>query len=191
MCYNRLVMWTTSYILSQIAVVIAVIFMAFSYQLKDKRLILIFCLLSCSFYMLEYIFLGAYGGIVVNAIGFIRIIWLYSDERYNLKDRFVIVTSMSLAIIVCTLIMYRGWQDIIICLASLIFNYSVWQKNIKIYRWLSVPVSALYITYNVFVHTIMGVVLEVILLAFEIVGIVRLYWKPKKKLEAQDIEIEN
>lgn len=184
-------MWTVNYILSQVAVAIAVIFMAVSYQAKDKKWVLIFCLLSCVFYMMEYLLIGAYGGLVANMVGFIRTIWLYFDEQYNLKDRFVILITISLCLVVCTLVTYTGWWDISICASALLFNFSVWQKDIKIYRWLAVVVSVLYIIYNVAVHTIMGTVFEVVLMAFEIIGIVRLYVKPKQKVPAmQDVASE-
>lgn len=184
-------MWTTNYILSQIAVVFAVIFMAVSYQVKNKKWVLIFCLLSCIFYIAEYLLIGAYGGIIANTVGLIRTIWLYFDEEYNLKDRFVIITTISIALVMFTLITYRAWYDIIICASALLFNYSVWQKDIKIYRWLAVLVSTLYIIYNVAVYTILGIVFEVVLMIFEIIGIIRLYWRPKKKTEIKEVEIEN
>ena len=139
----------------------------------------------------EYLLIGAYGGIIANTVGLIRTIWLYFDEKYNLKDRFVIIITISIALVVCTMITYRAWYDIIICASALLFNYSVWQKDIKIYRCLAVLVSTLYIIYNVAVYTILGIVFEVVLMIFEIIGIIRLYWRPKKKTEIKEVEIEN
>ena len=151
-------MWTTSYILSQVLVFIGVILLAVSYLVKNKIMILILCFSSGICYMLQYFFLGAFAGIIVNLIGLIRVVWLFFDEKYNLKDRFVILISLSLMIIIFVVMFYRGPQDIFVLIASLMFNYSMWQKDIKIYRWMSIFISALYITYNVLVFTILGTI---------------------------------
>lgn len=59
-------------------------------------------------------------------------------------------------------------------LATVIYTYSIWQKNEKIYKALGTPVGICWIAYNIFVKSLFGVILESIILICSIVGYVRI-----------------
>ena len=58
-----------------------------------------------------------------------------------------------------------------------LYTISIWQKNIKFYRFAALLGSILFIVYNFILGSIMGVLSEAILVVIEIVGIKKLYKK--------------
>jgi hypothetical protein len=62
----------------------------------------------------------------------------------------------------------------------MIYTYSAWQKNPKIYKILGIPASLCWIIYNIYVKSIFGIILETALLAFELVGTIKSYKKIEK-----------
>jgi hypothetical protein len=64
--------------------------------------------------------------------------------------------------------------------ATMLYTYSVWQKKISIYKILGIPVGIIWIIYNIYIVSIFGIILEVVLLISAIIGIVREY-KMKKE----------
>ena len=66
-------------------------------------------------------------------------------------------------------------------LAFILYTYSIWQSNIKVYRWLAVPISISWIIYNVYAQTLFGTITECSLLIIEIIGITKLKKNGGKK----------
>ena len=59
--------------------------------------------------------------------------------------------------------------------ATMLYTYSVWQKKTSIYKILGIPVGIIWISYNIYIVSIFGIILEVVLLISAIIGIVREY----------------
>ena len=57
--------------------------------------------------------------------------------------------------------------------ATMLYTYSVWQKNTKVYKWLGVPVSLCWITYNIYISSLFGIILETVLMTSAIIGYLR------------------
>ena len=61
--------------------------------------------------------------------------------------------------------------------ATLIYTYALWQKNTKTYKLLGIIVNALMIVYDVYIKSILGVILISIAFVSSIIG----YYKDSKK----------
>ena len=57
---------------------------------------------------------------------------------------------------------------------TMLYTYSIWQDDVKTYRWLALPNSVLWITYNIYAKSLFGVIAELILLIIEIIGIIKI-----------------
>ncbi len=57
----------------------------------------------------------------------------------------------------------------------MLFTYSIWQDNNKIYRYLAIPISVLWIIYNIYVHSMFAIIAECILLIVKNIGVLKLY----------------
>lgn len=69
------------YILSQIFVIIAMIFLGLSFYTNDKKKVLLFCILYCIFYALQYFILNAYTGAIITVISILRNILFYINNK--------------------------------------------------------------------------------------------------------------
>lgn len=170
---------TATYIISQVFAVLAMLSVGISYQFKNKKIILILCIIYSTCYSLEYLLLGAMAGVAMNFVSVIRNVWFYINARKERKNGIGVFIALYIIIIGLGALTYDGICSLIPTVATLLFTFSVWQDNNKVYRWLSLPISALWITYNICYKSLFGVIAELILLIFEIVGIVRIIREKK------------
>lgn len=164
-----------SYILSQIFIILNYIFLIITYQLKDRKKIIFFNIASLTSAGLSYIFLSAYTGLAMVIVSIIRnIIFIFnSNQNKTTKKDLYILISIYLLIIILAIFTYDGLWSLMSVLATIIYTYSVWQKNTKVYKWLGIPVSLCWLSYNIYIASIFGIVLESILMSSAIIGLIR------------------
>ena len=170
-------MWTNdiNYIISQICVVIAMLFLASTYFIKSKKWILIFNIPIALFFGIQYVLLGAYTGVAINAVGLIRCVWFYFNDKLGKKKNYISFSVINIMLLVLGIITFKTWVDIWAMLAGFIYTFSIWQSNNTVYRWLALGVSACWITFNSIYGSLFGIIAECILLIVEIVSIFNLY----------------
>ncbi|MBQ7579554.1 MAG: YgjV family protein [Clostridia bacterium] len=182
-------MLTTSYIISQVFALFAYTFLAITFFIKNKTKIVVFNIACSLFFIFHYFFLNASVGMIINFIGVIRGIWYYLDDRFNSTHRIYSLLTCVVASLICSIISFSSWIEIFALLAGLGFTYSLWQKNIGVYRWFMLFCSVLWILYNGLHRSLIAVIGESIMLAIEIVAIIKFYTTDKKELEAQNTTI--
>ena len=57
--------------------------------------------------------------------------------------------------------------------ATILYTYSVWQKNTRVYKLLGMPIEAIWVAYNIYIFSIFGLILESILAIATVVGYIR------------------
>ena len=76
-------------------------------------------------------------------------------------------------------------------IAGVSFTYAIWQKNVEVYRWIVVIGSVLWITYNVLIFSIVGMIGEVACLVVETIILIVYYVKQDtNKEENGDVSLE-
>lgn len=178
------------YVISQILVVISYAFLAFTYLLKERKIILVFSLLSVAINGIAFILLSAWSGFYMLFVAILRnIIFLFRGKNSNDKKDYVDwIILICLVVIMLSLAIYSydGIWSMLSVLGTGIYTLSVWQKNPTVYKVLGIPTSLCWIGYNVFVNSIFGIMLESILLLFALYGFV--VAKDKKHLMKDDKE---
>lgn len=170
----------TLYTLSQIFVVIATIFMGLSYVSKNKKTVMLLCIIYCIFYGTHYLLLGAMTGAGMTLISCFRNIYFYINAK---KESVNGLGSLYLFLFIELIIGSIFYQDIyssISIIAAMLSTYSIWQDNIAKYRLLAVPISLCFITYGIHVNSILSIIIECILLFMELVGIIEWFYKKNK-----------
>lgn len=162
------------YIMSQMFVILAALSLGFSYLTKDKKAIMILVTMTSVFYGIEYLLLGAFSGAITNVVSIIRNIWFYEEIRKNKKSSVKSLVVLSLLLVLCGIITYDNIFSIIPIVATVLFTYSVWQDSNKVYRYLAIPTSIMWIVYNVICGSILGTLAESSMIVFEIIGIIKL-----------------
>jgi len=168
------------YLLSQICVIISICIMSATYFLKDKGKILGLCLIYCIFYGIHYLLLGAITGTCMNLVSFIRNYWFYRNSKKKKKNSELVLYTLFLISSIFCIISYDDVFSLVSLTASMLSTYSIWQDNVKIYKFIAVPVSICFIIYAIHINSIVAVITEVVLLIAEIIAIIKLSMEQKK-----------
>ena len=167
---------TTEYIISQVLTIITYILLAMTYYAKDRKIVLIISFLSLISNAIAYSFLFAYTGVAMCVIAIIRNIIFLIDEKKNgkndqiTKKDIAILIVLFLITIISTVFTYEGLLSLLTVIATMLYTYSVWQKKTSIYKFLGIPIGILLVSYNFYVKSIFGVILEAILLVCSTTG---------------------
>lgn len=167
---------TPTYVISQVFTVIMYILLAMTYYVKDRRKVLIIHFIATLSVSIAYILLGAWTGLAMCVVVIIRNIIFLLDEKKNGKretinktDIIILVALYSISIIFA-IFSYDGIFSLLSVLATLLNTYSVWQKDIKIYKLLGIPTGILWILYNTYIMSIFGIILEGVILVCSTTG---------------------
>ena len=169
---------TITYILSQVFTIIMYILLATTYYLKDRKKILVLNFLGLVANIVVYILLNAWTGFAMTVVALIRNIIFILDENKNGKRQnitradIIILVILYVISVVSAVFTYDGFFSLLSVFATMLYTYSVWQKNTKIYKLLGIPTGILWISYNVYIMSIFGIILESVLLICSIIGYV-------------------
>ena len=178
-----------TYILSQIFIIISYIFLVFTYQTKNRKNILAFNFVSLIATGLSYVFLSAYSGLAMVFVALIRNIIFLIDEKKNGKNDknstkdYIILAILYLISIAFAILTYNGILSMMSVVATMLYTFSVWQKNTKVYKLLGIPIEAIWIVYNIYIFSIFGIILESILAISTVIGYLRENNNKKEKGE--------
>lgn len=174
--------FTLEYVISQIFVIISYVFLISSYQLKTRRIIVVYSMASIITYGIAYIFMQEYTGLAMSFVALIRNIIFLIDEKKNgktekimVKDIFVLL-FLTIISIIFAIYTYNGFFSLLCVFATILYTYSVWQKKTSVYKILGLPIGIIWIAYNVYIMSIVGIILETIIAASAIYG----YYKEKR-----------
>jgi hypothetical protein len=175
---------TPIYIASQVFIIISYIFLALTYFLKNRKAILTIGFLMIIFTGLSYLCLKAWTGLAMVGVALIRNIIFLTDEKKGKGDTItkkdiIILIILYLISGISAIYAYNGFLSLLSVFATCTYTYSVWQKKTLIYKMLGIPTSLLWILYNIFIMSLFGIILESILLVFEITGFYMEWKKPK------------
>lgn len=176
---------TTQYIISQIFTIFSYIFLASTYQVKNRKTVLGLNVLSQIAFGAAYILLGAWSGLATAIISLIRNIIFIVDENKNGKREqmnkldIIILMVFYIISIISAIFTYEGVLSLLPIFATMIYTYAVCQKNIKTYKMLGIPIELLWTAYNLYIKSIFGILLEIIMLTSCITG----YLKECKKMQ--------
>lgn len=170
---------TLTYIISQVFIIFNYIFLGITYQLKNRKYILIFNILSLTSVGIGYLLLNAKTGLAMAIVSIIRnIIFMYDEKihgkslKINKNDICILLFIYALCIILAILT-YSGPLSLLSVAATMLFTYSVWQKNTKTYKWLGIPVCIIWLSYNIYIKSLFGIILELVLMISAVIGIIR------------------
>lgn len=161
--------FTTSYIISQLFVLVLYICLALTYFMKDRKTILILNFIGLAANGITYILLGAYSGLAMCVISLIRNVIFIIDEKKHgkketndRKDVIILIVLLTISILLAILT-YEGFFSLFSVFATILYTYSVWQKKTRIYKIFGIPIGIMWIVYNIYIASILGIILESVL----------------------------
>ena len=172
-------MWTTEYIISQICMALGMSMLGATYFIKSNKTILIFSIINAILFCGHYFFLGAYLAVVLNAVGILRGVWYYFANKYSRKSQTIAMLTIVGINIICGALTANVWVDILALIAIAHYSFAVWQKNVLYYRITAIIEGVIWIIYNVFYMSILGILSQGILLVVSIMSVVTYLYKFK------------
>ena len=169
---------TVTYILSQIVTIFVYVFLSLTYCVKNRKVILAFSFTSNFLNAIAFILLGAYTSAIMCAISILRDIIFLIDEKINGKSKkitkkdIIILAFIYTLSIISIIITFKGFLTLLYAIASLIYTFSVWQKNNKIYRLLGIPVILISLCDSIYIKSIFGVILQTVVMITSIIGFI-------------------
>lgn len=176
---------TTTYILSQIVTIFVYIFLSLTYCVKNRKLILAFSFISNFLNSIAFILLGAYTSSAMCAISIFRdIIFMINEKKYGKSDK---ITKRDVALlaliygisIISIILTFKGFWTLMYAAGSMLYTYSIWQKNNTLYRFMGIPVTLIVICDSIYIKSIFGVILQCVVLITSTAGFVS-YMKENK-----------
>ena len=175
-----------NYIISQVLVVLAYMFLALTYFLKNRKTILFVSLVALICNGLSYTFLNAWAGLAVIFVALCRNVIFLLQNKYRKTSKITILDYIVLFFIVMlsiflAVVTYNGFLSLFALFASIAYTVSVWQRNNEVYKLLGILSSVLSIVYYVYIFSIFAVISEGLLLLFEISALI-IYLKKQKSV---------
>ena len=164
------------FILAQIFGFLAWLMILISYYRKNTNKILYVQILGIVFYLLNYVFLGAWTGIFVIAIELIRDYLYYKTD----KDDYIFMSTIPFYIILFIL-SFGDWTEIIPIIASLFEGFTLTKKkNIVVPG--AIIVYTMWVVYDLSVEAYSGVLTDGLVVLSNI-GIYYRMLKGNKKID--------
>lgn len=183
---------TVIYIISQIITVAYFGVLTLSYLLQNRLKILVTNFIAHVGQTISMAMLNGYTGAAMSLIMTIRDLVLLVQENRKIKGRkvsekfdLIVLVVTVIVVIFLTVFTYNGFLSLMSVIATLITTVSLWQKNVKVYKILGIIAGILWLIYNAFIMSIMGIILESILLIASIIGYIRDSKKEKHMSEVK------
>ncbi|PKM92435.1 MAG: hypothetical protein CVU81_00475 [Euryarchaeota archaeon HGW-Euryarchaeota-1] len=166
-------MLTTTFILSQIAMLIAMGFDFLSLQYKKREYTFLCLIVSASLISAHYFLLDKIAAGVIVFFSVLRFITCYftTDKKWLFLFLFLNTASLFFT--------YKEVYDLIIWAGLMVFITGNFQKDNKLMRKLMMVGTSILIIYNSIIFSPMGIIAESSFLISNIIGYYRFYIKKK------------
>lgn len=159
-------------IIGQVLSIIATIITALSYQVNNKKQLLIIQTLATSFTCVAYLFLDASSGMILNIVCIVRNIAFYVHKDNEKANR---ISSYCLAAVMVLLgaLSWQAWYSLLIIVALALNTVVLSYGNPQLLRKSILVTSSMILAYNCFVFSLGGIANEGISIVSSIIGIIR------------------
>ncbi len=142
-----------------------------SFQAR-KNSKMFFCqIFGTTFFVLNYLMLNSIPAALLNAVALVRVLLLIGGDRFNTKGWLIFVLLLNIGVVGFT---YNGYLSIMILIAQIAQTIAMWSNNGKWIRYAQLfCASPLWLTHNVIVNSIGGVLCEVFAICSAIISMIR------------------
>lgn len=176
--------WGTNEWIAQAFGLLALISYITSYLQKKTQVILWLQLMGSFFWFMDFVFLGAPAGMMLNGIGIVRgIIYLFKEKHAWARHWCWYVVFISLFIAAGFIAYFIGekWLAIFPCLALVLTTISLAMKDPFKIRIFAIITCPLWVVYEVLNMNFAGLLNEAISLASALIGIFTIDVPAKRK----------
>ncbi len=163
--------------ISQILTVIAYLFFTTSFFYKDKKMLVVFFVIGNFILLFSYFLIGAFAIIPAIFATIARYIIIYFLTKNNIKSPIFLILLEFITIFAC-ISTWDGYLSVMLILSYIQYNYGTWQSKRSVIVLTNIIHSIVLIVYNVILHNIAPIVMEIL---FTICVILIYFFKTKKE----------
>ena len=168
---------TINYIISQIFAFLAFIFSIIAYHRSKKEKIMSNMVMSNTLNLIHYMLLGAYSGAVTKILAILRDLIIIIKEKKKIPER-LILAGFIIAYTVIGIVTFESIVALLPLVAALIYLISIYNGNELRIKIASASTYVLWLIYNIYVFSIMGIIATTISI---ISGCIAIYRYKKKE----------
>lgn len=153
---------------------VGVIFLA--YQMKVRKMLLLFQMLGIALLSIQYFMINALSGAVLNVVCLIRTLFFYfAEEKLHNDKRKIYGFSIFFAVLVCVfgVLSWEGWYSILMLICLAVNSFCTGVCNPQNFRKSLLFTCVLALIYNVIVFSIGGMLNETVSIVSAVIGIIR------------------
>ena len=147
-------------VIAQLCGVGAMISLFLVYQQKSRRGMLFAKLSADVFWVIHYLFLGGIAGMIPNAVGILRECVFVNRKSRKWASCIAWPAAFILLNWGLGFRTFHAWYNLLPITASTFVTVSLWLDNPKLTKLISIPISATFLVYDVFVGSYVGIVNE-------------------------------
>lgn len=161
-----------SFILSQIFGFTAMAIAISTYQFNKHKTMMILLTLCSTFWCLHFLCLKAYTAVAMNVINLLRnTVYGFRDRKWA-QSNAVPFVFLAISVVAVVLTWKNAW-DLFPLVAAVFATFANWQTDTRKLRYLTYPVSAGWLVYNIVNGSMAGMCNEIFTIVSLTVGVVR------------------
>ncbi len=160
------------FIVGQALGIIAVILGFINYQVKTREQVLFVHITTTICFAVHYMCLGAWAGMTMNFVGFVRNIVFYFVGKNGKVPRFWAI-GFAVLMVAMGLVGWEAWYSVLAVVGISINSYAMSFSNPNNIRKSILVTSPMVLIYNVFVMSFGGMIYESVVIISSVIGIIR------------------
>ena len=147
-------------IIAQVFGIGAMVSLFLIYQQKDRKKLIAAKLSADIFWVAHYFCLGAVAGMIPNFVGIFRELIFINRKTKKWAGLFIWPIIFILINWGLGFRTFSSWYNLLPITASTFVTISLWIDNPRLTKLISIPISAAFLTYDIFVGSYIGIINE-------------------------------
>ena len=160
------------YLIAQVIGIIAFIISNISYHRKNKKDILTSVVISNVLNLLHYLLLQAYSGCVTKILAIFRDSFIILKDKNKKLTKIWFLLMFIVLYLIALIITYNGVLSIFPLIAAIIYMIVEWNGNSIAIKKIAFICYFLWLIYNIFVFSIVGIVSNVISIISTLIALI-------------------
>lgn len=178
------------YTISQIMAGFALLFMIISLLQKKRIPLIIYNSIGTIFFSLQFFFLSAYAGAIINIIGLLKnIIYIFKGKNKYISSWATPITFSGI-ILISSIFTFDGLWSLLPAVAALVNVYATWFDLTKHIKYLLLVMSALWIVYDIVTLAYVGLFADVVLVFINIFSLIYIERNIHKKSTTNIVQMK-
>lgn len=129
---------------------------------KNSHRIFFFQIITNGIWAVHLFMIGAYTGMVLNILGFVRSLFLYFEDKKWARSMWS-CAGITLLMAVSCVYTWQGWPSLLSTLAQVVGTPLFWTRKDKVVRWAQfVWISPLWLVHNILEGSVAGTFTEIL-----------------------------